>query len=173
MSSEAVVTVSAAVVALTTFFKWWGVVAAPRAPLLVIGLSLLGTALWAYSTLPAWDRRLTWDLFTGWVSVTLAAAGTYGFTRAIPEAVSSFTVPPGQGAGSEPVAGMSRADVDDEVIPMTDAERDEILAATRALGPAEVARVLGMLRARHESYARVVGPRDDRPLDDEGTGRRD
>jgi hypothetical protein len=157
---------------LTQFTKWAGI-DDRRGPLAVILLSLLGVLLWSFSTVPAWDRSLVWSIFSGWVNVLLTAAGIYGFTRALPQAVSSFTVPPGQGAGSEPVASMSAAGHEDELIPMTDDEREEILAATRALGPAEVARVLGMLRARHESYARTVGATANEPLDDEGTGRRD
>jgi hypothetical protein len=166
MSSEEALLVGAAVTALTQFAKWAGI-DERRGPVAVILLSLLGVLLWSFSTVPAWDRALVWSIFSGWVNVLLTAAGIYGFTRAMPEAVSSFTKPP-TGAGSEPVASMSAAGHEDELIPMTDDEREEILAATRALGPAEVARVLGMLRARHERYERAVGP-----LDDEGTERRD
>lgn len=150
MSSEEALLVSGAVVALTQFAKWAGV-DDRRGPLAAIGLSLLGVLLWAVSTVPEWGRALVWSIFTGWVNVLLAAAGVYGYTRAMPEAVSSFTKPPGQGAGSSPVTTMSRADVEDEAIPMTDAERDEILEATRALGPAETARVLRTRRTLVES----------------------
>ena len=46
MSAEAIVTVSAAVVALTQILKWSGAVRDAHGPLVVLGLALLGVLLW-------------------------------------------------------------------------------------------------------------------------------
>jgi hypothetical protein len=80
MSAEAIITVSAAVVALVQVIKWalgrdgWG-------PAIVLLVSLLGVAVWAVSQgEAAWASA--WSYFAGWVAVTTSAAGVYGFTRA-------------------------------------------------------------------------------------------
>lgn len=101
MNAETIVAVSAAVTALTQLVKWaglpdkWG-------PIAVLLLSLLGVALWAWSKNSGVDLRSgTWDYFTGWISVSLSAAGIYGFTRAAASAVTTTRTPPG-GAGQSP-----------------------------------------------------------------------
>jgi hypothetical protein len=80
MSAEAIVTVSAAVVALVQVIKWalrrdgWG-------PAIVLLVSLLGVAVWAVSQGDAtWASA--WSYFAGWVAVATSAAGVYGFTQA-------------------------------------------------------------------------------------------
>ena len=101
MNAESVVAVSAAVVALVQLCKWAGL-PPERGPLAVVGISLLGVLAWAVSEVSTVDRTLIWPLLTGWVGVATSAAGVFGFTRAAPEAISSFSRPP-DGAGSEPV----------------------------------------------------------------------
>lgn len=99
MNAEAILTVSAAVVALTQIVKWaglpdkWG-------PLAVLLLALLGVAAWAFSQSVLPSREAIWPLFSGWINVALAAAGVFGFTRAGVAAVHRITPPPTDGAGS-------------------------------------------------------------------------
>ncbi len=87
MDASAIVSVSAAVVALTTLVKWagvkdtWGAWA-------IIELSMLGVGVWAYSKGPAFDRGLVFDYFSGWIAVATSAAGVFGFTRSMPAAVT-------------------------------------------------------------------------------------
>jgi hypothetical protein len=164
MSAEAIVTVSAACVAAVQLAKWAGL-RPERGPLAVLISALIGVSLWAVSDLREWDRALIWPLFSGWVAVATSAAGVFGFTRAVPDAVSSFTHPPGQGAGSgaverppETVATVSTPEASEE-IPMGVRERTEILRSIKAIGAEEAARVLGMLRERHERYAEMTGRR--------------
>ena len=101
MNAENIVAVSAAVTALTQLVKWaglpdkWG-------PIAVLLLSALGVAVWAWSKNTGVDLRTgAWDYFTAWISVALAAAGIYGFTRAAASTVTTIRTPPG-GAGQSP-----------------------------------------------------------------------
>lgn len=86
MDAQAVIAVSAAVVALTSLFKWaglrdtWG-------PVAVLLLSLAGVVLWVYSK-GAYSRELLFDLFAGWIATATSAAGVFGFTRSAPAAVT-------------------------------------------------------------------------------------
>lgn len=97
-----VLTISAAVVALVQLLKWkllpdeWG-------PVAVMIFAAAGVALWGYSKGPSWDRALMWEYFVGWINVSLAAAGIFGFTRASAATVTKMTPPPPSGAGSDPV----------------------------------------------------------------------
>lgn len=98
MEAEAIVAVGAAVVGLVQMIKWaglpdkWG-------PIAVMGISLLGVVIWAYSK-GAIERAVIFDYFAGWIAVSLSAAGIYGFSRAAATAVTSMTPPPAGGAGS-------------------------------------------------------------------------
>jgi hypothetical protein len=100
VTAEAIVAISAAVVAITQLAKWaklpdhWG-------PLAVILLSGVGVSVWLFSQ-QTWPpvRTDTWEIFAGWVAVALSAAGVFGFTRAGAEAVTRATSPPPDGAGS-------------------------------------------------------------------------
>lgn len=102
MSAEAIVAISAAVVAFVQLVKWaglkdhWG-------PLVVIAFSGVGVLIWLISQ-PAWppSRTDTWNIFAGWIAVALSAAGVFGFTRAGAMAVSRATAPPEGGAGDSP-----------------------------------------------------------------------
>jgi hypothetical protein len=100
MSGEAIISVSAAVVALTQMLKWagipdkWGTLA-------VLALAALGVAVWGF-TQPVIDRTDAFNYFAGWIAVATSAAGVFGFTRASASAVTAARQPPGDGAGSSP-----------------------------------------------------------------------
>ena len=102
MTGQAIIAVSAAVVALTQLIKWAGV---PDrfGPLSVLVLAALGVAVWGF-TQGTVVQQQAFDYFAGWIAVATSAAGVYGFTRAAPEAVSSFRSPP---APPRTGAGMS------------------------------------------------------------------
>lgn len=102
MTADAIVAISAAVVALVQLVKWAGM-RDSYGPLAVIGFSGLGVALWLFGAV-VWPpaRTDTWPIFAGWVAVALSAAGVFGFTRAGASAVISVKPPPGGGAGSSP-----------------------------------------------------------------------
>jgi hypothetical protein len=103
----AIISVSAAVVALTQFAKWSGV-PDKFGPIAVMLLSVLGTVLWGWSV-GDFERAKAFDYFTGWIAVTTSAAGVYGFTRAAAQGISSGTPPPIGGAGSSPtVKGLDK-----------------------------------------------------------------
>ncbi|HXI18484.1 MAG TPA: hypothetical protein VNM48_19135 [Chloroflexota bacterium] len=100
MNGEAIITVSAATVALTQLLKWANL--PDRAgPLAVLVLAALGVGVWVYSQ-GVIDRQMTFELFAGWIAVATSAAGVFGFTRAAASAVTSATPPPAGGAGGNP-----------------------------------------------------------------------
>lgn len=101
MTGEAIVTVSAAVVALVQLLKWSKAVPDKWGPLAVLALAGLGVGLWAYSV-GSFQRTDTWMYFAGWVAVSTSAAGVFGFSRAASSAVTAAKAPPASGAGSEP-----------------------------------------------------------------------
>lgn len=103
MSPEAIIAVSAAVVALTQLCKWGRLIEDRRGPFAVMGLAMLGVLLWGLSHEETFDRLRLWEYFAGWIVVSTSAAGTFGFTRALPEAVTSTKQPPA-GAGNSPTA---------------------------------------------------------------------
>ena len=93
MRAEDIVVVAGAVTILTQMVKWGGL-PDDRGPLVVCGLALLGVVMWAVSNEPAFDRHLLWPYFAGWVSVAAGAAGVFGFTRALPSAITATKNPP-------------------------------------------------------------------------------
>jgi hypothetical protein len=95
VTGEAIVTVSAAVVALTQLVKWAGL-PPTRAPLAVIGLAALGVALWGVSD-GFFSRSDLFSYFAGWVAVATSAAGVFGFTRAAATSVTATSAPPTDG----------------------------------------------------------------------------
>lgn len=99
MNGEAIVTVSAAVVALTQIGKWAGV-PDKQGPIVVLLLAAVGVAVYGFSQ-PAFARADVWPYFAGWVAVATSAAGVYGFTRAAASSLTRMTPPPDTGAGSE------------------------------------------------------------------------
>lgn len=103
MDSKDVLTVAALVVAFTQLLKWGKLVNDSRGPIVVLAFSFLGTLVHAVSTVEVWDRKLVAALLAFFINVALSAAGSFGFTRAMPEAVTSTKQPPA-GAGSNPTS---------------------------------------------------------------------
>lgn len=99
MDGQAIMTVAAAVVALTQLAKWaslpdrWG-------PVIVLMFSALGVGMWAYQQ-GGVARAETFAYFAGWIAVATSAAGVFGFTRAAVSAVTAAKPPPA-GAGANP-----------------------------------------------------------------------
>lgn len=100
MDGQAIITIAAAVVALTQLVKWGGI-PDKYGPVAVMLLSIIGVALWGWSV-GTFERAKAFEYFVGWINVTMSAAGVFGFTRAAGEAVSSMSPPPHSGAGSSP-----------------------------------------------------------------------
>jgi hypothetical protein len=133
MTADAIVAISAAVVACVQLIKWaglrdsWG-------PIAVIGFSGLGVLIWLAGA-PVWPpvRTDTWPIFAGWVAVALSAAGVLGFTGAGASAVISAKPPPGGGAGSSPTVDAEPvADIHPDMTPQL---RDQLVTLVRELGP--------------------------------------
>jgi hypothetical protein len=100
MSGEAIISVSAAVVALVQLSKWAGL-QDRYGPLAVLGLAALGVVFWGYSE-GTFARTVAFQYFAGWIAVATSAAGVFGFTRATTSAVTAAKAPPAGGAGSSP-----------------------------------------------------------------------
>lgn len=100
MSGQAILTVSASIVALTQLLKWSKAVSDQRGPLAVLVLALIGVAFWGWTTGDI-GRATAFGYFAGWISVATSAAGIYGFTRSGPDAITATTNPPA-GAGASP-----------------------------------------------------------------------
>lgn len=105
MDGEAIITVSAAVVALVQLCKWAGLPDS-KGPLAVLGLSLFGVVFWAYSV-GNFERAVAFQYFAGWIAVSTSAAGVFGFTRAASVAVTKTKAPP-SGAGASPTVDVER-----------------------------------------------------------------
>jgi NAD(P)-dependent dehydrogenase (short-subunit alcohol dehydrogenase family) len=89
MTGGAIITVSAAVVALVQLFKWifnppdrWGGAA-------VLAIGLVGVVFWGWSHADL-TRTNSWDYFAAWVAVSTSAAGVFGFTRTAADQVAAF-----------------------------------------------------------------------------------
>jgi peptidoglycan/LPS O-acetylase OafA/YrhL len=97
VNADAVVAVSAAVVALTQLSKWAGL-RDSYGPIAVILISGVGVLVWLVGG-EQWPPARTdiWPIFSGWIAVTLSAAGVFGFTRAAAGAVTRATPPPNEG----------------------------------------------------------------------------
>lgn len=100
MNAQDIITISAAVVALVQLVKWAGI-PDKYGPGAVLGLALLGVAMWGFSAQIPFARNQTFTYFSGWIAVATSAAGVFGFTRAAGEQLVRATPPPG-GAGSSP-----------------------------------------------------------------------
>lgn len=114
MNAEAIVAIAAGVVACTQLAKWGGL-PDKLGPVAVLLFSGAGIMIWLFSQ-QAWppDRTDTWNIVSGWITVTLSAAGTFGFTRAAAGAVTRVSPPPDDGAGSSDTVP-SVAEVADEI----------------------------------------------------------
>ncbi len=97
MNGQAIISVSAAVVALTQLIKWAGL-PDRTGPLAVLAFSLFGVVFWGWSVGDL-SRASAFGYFAGWIAVATSAAGVFGFTRASGDAVSKMTAPPQGGAG--------------------------------------------------------------------------
>ena len=93
--------VSTVVVALTQLIKWMGL-PDKRGPLAVLVLAILGVGLFGWSQ-GAISRASAFDYFAAAVMVAMAAAGVFGFTRSLPEAITKSSGSP-PGAGASPTA---------------------------------------------------------------------
>lgn len=100
LNGQAIITISAAVVALTQLVKWLGIQDQLGA-IAVLVLSAVGVGLWVFSQ-NAYSQSAVFDIFAGWIAVSTSAAGVFGFTRAASSAVTSAKSPPGGGAGTSP-----------------------------------------------------------------------
>jgi hypothetical protein len=98
MDAQAVITVSAAVVALTQLGKW-GFVPDRYGPISVVCLSAIGVAFWAWSS-GDFSRANSFGYFAGWIAIATSAAGVFGFTRAGSEAITKTSGPPAGAGGS-------------------------------------------------------------------------
>jgi hypothetical protein len=99
MNGEAIISVSAAVVAMVQLIKWAGL-RDNYGPIAVLALSLEGVAFWGWSG-GEFTRQAAFTYFAGWIAVSTSAAGVYGFSRASGEALTKMTAPP-SGAGASP-----------------------------------------------------------------------
>jgi hypothetical protein len=95
MTADAIVSVSAAVVALVQLVKWSGL-PDKQGPLAVLAISALGVVFWGWSQ-GSLTRASAFGYFVGWIAVATSAAGVFGFTRASGDAVSRLTSPPAGG----------------------------------------------------------------------------
>ena len=82
MNGEAIMSVSAAVVALVQLVKWGGLPDS-YGPLGVLVLSALGTAFWGW-TVGDFQRATAFGYFAGWISVATSAAGVFSNCRNAP-----------------------------------------------------------------------------------------
>lgn len=91
-------TIGVVVAGLTQVAKWSNF-PAQRAPLLVLALSLILTAVYAWSS-GQLTREMAWPLLGQAVEAALVAAGIYGYVRGGPESVTATkSPPPGAGTG--------------------------------------------------------------------------
>jgi len=98
MDGQAIVSVSAAVTALTQIIKWGGL-PDKLGPISVLILSLMGVGVWGWSE-GTFERTQAFAYFAGWIAVSTSAAGIFGFTRAASTSLTKATAPPAGGAGS-------------------------------------------------------------------------
>ncbi len=98
MNGEAIISVSAAVVALVQLLKW-SFLEDKYGPLAVLALALFGVVFWGYSE-GTFERTNAFEYFAGWIAVATSAAGVFGFSRASASAMVKVTPPPNDGAGS-------------------------------------------------------------------------
>jgi hypothetical protein len=101
MTPTAILTVSAAVLTCTQLLKWTGVVPDRMGPIAVLLLSLAGVLFYIWTQGP-FARSEGFGYFAAWLNVSLSASGVYGFSRASGDALTKFTAPPSDGAGSSP-----------------------------------------------------------------------
>lgn len=79
MDGEAIMTVSAAVVAMVQLCKWAGLKDS-YGPLGVLACSLIGVVGWGWSRAD-FTQASAFAYFAGWIAVMTSAAGVFGFVR--------------------------------------------------------------------------------------------
>lgn len=95
MTPEAVLTVSAVIIALVQYLKWSNLIPDKRAPVVVAALAAFGVTVWVISFADELSRRMVFSLVAAWINVTLNAAGIYGFARTdIAQNLTKGTPPP-------------------------------------------------------------------------------
>jgi len=87
MDGQAIITVSAAVVALTQIIKWSPLPTDGYVPVVIVfALSGLGVMIWGASNEINFGRQLLWSYFAGWIAVSTSAAGVFGLAQATSKA---------------------------------------------------------------------------------------
>lgn len=89
MDGESIMSISAAVVALTQLAKWAGT-RDGYGPAIVLLLSTLGVVMWGYSE-GTYERAKTFEYFVGWIAVATSSAGIFGFTRSTGDNLTRFS----------------------------------------------------------------------------------
>lgn len=88
MNGEAIISVSAAVVALVSLIKWAGV-SERFGPVAVLLLAAVGCGIWGFSSGDV-TKGTFFSYFAAWIAVATSAAGVYGFTRASGDQLTRF-----------------------------------------------------------------------------------
>lgn len=101
MDAQAIAAVTIPTVGITQIIKWAGL--PDRYGAIVVPIvAAIWVAAWVYSS-AAYNRAALFDILAGWVVVTAAAAGVFGYTRAASDAVTATSSPP-PGAAQNPTA---------------------------------------------------------------------
>lgn len=100
MDATAIISVSAAVVALAELVKGLGI-ASRFTPLVALLLSALGVVIWGYSAVGTFTRPQVYSYFVAWITVATAAKGIFETTKAVANGFKNANgkePPPGGGA---------------------------------------------------------------------------
>lgn len=90
MDDKAIMAVSTAVIALTQVLKRVGWSSSRLAPLVVLLLSAVGTALYVYSA-QSFERGQLFNYFVGWILIAAAATGGYETAKSLkPDVVGAI-----------------------------------------------------------------------------------
>jgi hypothetical protein len=109
VDATAIAEIAAVVVVLTQLLKWANIVSDDRAPLAVLGLTLVLILLYGFST-STLHRDTIFGFVVAWIVGSSTAAGFFGFTRAMPAALTATKAPP-PGAGSNPTGKMDEPSI--------------------------------------------------------------
>lgn len=100
MDAGAIISVSAAVVALAQLLKGLGI-SSRFSPLVALLLSAFGVGIWGYSAVGTFTRPQAFSYFVAWITVATAAKGIFETSRAIANGIrpsNGKETPPGDGA---------------------------------------------------------------------------
>lgn len=98
MDANAIALIGVPVVALTQMSKW-AKLPDNFGPIAVLVFAALGVSVWVMSY-GGYRQADMFNYFVAWITVAVAAAGVFGFTRASAGAVTRAMPPPEGGAGS-------------------------------------------------------------------------